>query len=179
MIYPNQTDNDRKEIIRVLSLYHRLELRQLIRLFPSIPEPSLLSLLKRLQKQGRILLQGTAVACLPESEPADGISEAFDVLLDFFPEVTYHSPGEFPVTLTFFAREEGYDIICFPEGKELMIAHALSLQSHSGDANLRLVVLADRGQMEKALSLPDITAFCLVEDGKVQYFKKQQGGSHG
>lgn len=179
MIYPNQTDSDRTEIIRVLSLYHRLELRQLIRLFPSIPESSLISLLKRLQKQGRVLLRDTAVSCLPEHEPADGMSEALDVLLDFFPEVTYHSPGEFPVTLTFFAREEGYDIICFPEGKELMIAHALSLQPHSEGANLRLVVLADIGQMEKACSLPDITAFCLVADGQVQYFKKQQGGSHG
>ena len=101
MIYPNQADNDRKEIIRVLSLYHCLELRQLIGLFPSIPVPSLLSLLRRLQKQGRILLQDDAVKCLPEKEPVDCMSKAIDVLLDFFPEVTYHSPGEFPVTLTF------------------------------------------------------------------------------
>lgn len=179
MIYPNQADNDRKEIIRVLSLYHCLELRQLIGLFPSIPVPSLLSLLRRLQKQGRILLQDDAVKCLPEKEPVDCMSKAIDVLLDFFPEVTYHSPGEFPVTLTFFAREEGYEVISLPEGKELLVIHALSLQHRPVDGCQRLVVLADQRQLDKACRLPDIAAFCLVSDGQVQYLKKQQGGIHG
>lgn len=179
MYYPNQTDSDRKEILRILSLYHQLELSQLIRLFPAIPEPVLLSLLKRMGKQGRLSLCGTSVQYLPETAPVEGMKEAFEVLLDFLPEVTYHSPGDYPVTLTFFAREESYDVIYLPPEKELLTAHALSLKPHSENSAQRLVVLSSKEQMEKISGLPDVTAFCLVSGQAVQYFKKQQGGTHG
>ena len=102
MLYPNQTGSVHKEIIRLLSLYHRLKFRQMLLLFPQLSETAFHSILKQLQKQGRISLQESSVVHLPETECADGMEAAFDVLLDFLPEVTYHAPGEFPVTLTFF-----------------------------------------------------------------------------
>ena len=152
MLYPNQTGSVHKEIIRLLSLYHRLKFRQMLLLFPQLSETAFHSILKQLQKQGRISLQESSVVHLPETECADGMEAAFDVLLDFLPEVTYHAPGEFPVTLTFFAREECYEVIWLPEGKEL--------------------VLSSETQLELAGRLPDVTAYCLPRNGKIHYYKK-------
>ena len=136
MLYPNQTGSVHKEIIRLLSLYHRLKFRQMLLLFPQLSET------------------------------------AFDVLLDFLPEVTYHAPGEFPVTLTFFAREECYEVIWLPEGKELLVSHALSLQLRPPDNYQRLIVLSSETQLELAGRLPDVTAYCLPRNGKIHYYKK-------
>lgn len=172
MLYPNQTGSVHREIIRLLSLYHRLEFRQMLLLFPQLSETAFLSILKQLQKQGRISLQGSSVVHLPETECADGMEAAFDVLLDFLPEVTYHAPGEFPVTLTFFAREECYEVIWLPEGKELLVSHALSLQLRHPNNYQRLVVLASETQLELAGRLPDVTAYCLPRNGKIHYYKK-------
>ena len=130
------------------------------------------SILKQLQKQGRISLQESSVVHLPETECADGMEAAFDVLLDFLPEVTYHAPGEFPVTLTFFAREECYEVIWLPEGKELLVSHALSLQLRPPDNYQRLIVLSSETQLELAGRLPDVTAYCLPRNGKIHYYKK-------
>lgn len=177
MNFPNQ-ENDRLEAIRILSLYHCLEIRQLARYFPHIPESTLPALLKRLEKQGRLSIRDSTVVCLPETAPADGIKETFDVMLDFFPEVSYHAPGSYPVTLTFFAREEGYDVIWLPEGKEILTAQALSLLPQTEGENQRLLVLSNKKQLEDAAKFPRITAFCLVSpDGSIQYFKK--GGTYG
>ena len=162
MLYPNQTGSVHKEIIRLLSLYHRLKFRQMLLLFPQLSETAFHSILKQLQKQGRISLQESSVVHLPETECADGMEAAFDVLLDFLPEVTYHAPGEFPVTLTFFAREECYEVIWLPEGKELLVSHALSLQLRPPDNYQRLI----------AGRLPDVTAYCLPRNGKIHYYKK-------
>lgn len=171
MYFPNQTDNDRKEVIRILSQYHRLKLLQLFRCFPFISEATMRSILRRLERQGRIHIGVTFVDCLPETSPMDGLTEVFDVLLDFFPEVSYHAPGEFPVTITFFARDEGYDIIWLPEGRELLTIHALSQQTPA--KNQRLVVLANVNQLQMATRQATATAFCLAAEGNVQYFKKQ------
>lgn len=179
MNFPNQMDNDRKEVIRILSQYHRLKLRQLKQCFPSISDSTLHSMLRRLEQQGRLCVREDFAICLPETEAAEGMTEAFDVLLDFFPEVSYHAPGEYPVTLTFFAREEGYDIIWIPEGKELLTIHALSQQPVSADSSQRLIALANIRQLEAVSRFPQTAAFCLVADGTVRYFKKQQGGIHG
>lgn len=173
MKFLNQMDNDRKEVIRILSQYRRLKLRQLLRCFPSISESTMLSMLRRLGKQGRLMIRDSFAMGLPETEPAEGMEEAFDVLLDFFPEVSYHAPGEYPVTLTFFARENGYDIIWLPKGKELLTIHACSQHLNANSGNNRLVVLASAGQLEIASKLTDVAAFCLVIRGTVQYFKKQ------
>lgn len=173
MNYSNQTGNDRKEVIRLLSQYHRLKVQQLLRCFPAISESTMLSMLRRLERQGRICIGDNFVDYLPQTSPVEGMTEAFDVLLDFFPEVSYHAPGEFPVTLTFFAREDGYDIIWLPEGRELLTIHALSQQANSQNGNQRLVAISRKAQLNTASRLHQIAAFCLVTDGKIQYFKKQ------
>lgn len=173
MNFPNQTDNDRKEVIHILSLYHRLKLCQLIRCFPSISEDTMLSMLRRLGKQGRLCIRDSLVISLPENKPTEGMEEVFDVLLDFFPEVSYHTPGEYPVTLTFFAKEEVYDVMWLPRGKELITIHAQSQQLQSSNGNHLLVVLANAEQLEMASKMKAVTAFCLVTDGIVQYFKKR------
>ena len=66
MLYPNQTGSVHKEIIRLLSLYHRLKFRQMLLLFPQLSETAFHSILKQLQKQGRISLQESSVVHLPD-----------------------------------------------------------------------------------------------------------------
>lgn len=58
MLYPNQTGSVHKEIIRLLSLYHRLKFRQMLLLFPQLSETAFHSILKQLQKTGPDLLTG-------------------------------------------------------------------------------------------------------------------------
>ena len=98
-------------------------------LFPQLSETAFHSILKQLQKQGRISLQESSVVHLPETECADGMEAAFDVLLDFLPEVTYHAPGEFPVTLTFFAREECYESSAAEQERHSFLIRACPLQT--------------------------------------------------
>ena len=147
-----------------------INIMEMLLLFPQLSETAFHSILKQLQKQGRISLQESSVVHLPETECADGMEAAFDVLLDFLPEVTYHAPGEFPVTLTFFAREECYEVIWLPEGKELLVSHALSLQLRPPDNYQRLIVLSSETQLELAGRLPDVTAYCLPRNGKIHYY---------
>lgn len=179
MNYPNQMETERKELLRILTLYRRLPLQQMFRFFPQIQEDILLSLLRQFQKQGRLSLKDSFVCCLPEVPPEDGMTAALEVMLDFFPEVTYHSPGDFPITLTFFAREEEFDVIWLPEGKELILSQALSLQPEPSSAGHTLIVLSNHRQLSFAPILPQTAAFCLAADGHIQYFKKQQGEHNG
>ena len=73
---------------------------------------------------------------------------------------------------TFFAREECYEVIWLPEGKELLVSHALSLQLRPPDNYQRLIVLSSETQLELAGRLPDVTAYCLPRNGKIHYYKK-------
>ena len=91
-------ENHMAGIIRLLSMYQTLQFQQLMRAFPELPEEKLLSIIRRLVKSGRIIFRQEqdlllyAAGCTPDP----GRIAAFWVLLDFLPEVTYHTVSDFP-----------------------------------------------------------------------------------
>ncbi len=166
-------ENHMAGIIRLLSMYQALQFQQLMRAFPELPEEKLLSIIRRLVKSGRIIFRQEqdlllyAAGCTPDPCRI----AAFWVLLDFLPEVTYHTVSDFPVALTFYTSGDAYDIIHVPLEKETLMNHVLS--AHRENVPRRLVIV-DRTEQIPHLTFPGITAFCTVmPGGEIQYFKKQ------
>ena len=161
------------QITALLSMYRALSIGHLKKLYPKLEDAKLQCLLKRLEKGGRLAFLPEQELVLYSKDCAPDLSTlaALWVLLDFFPEVTYHTPSDFPVALTFFTAKDAYDVIHVPEEKEILINHALSI--YKEDAPRRLAIV-DRREQIPLLTFPGISAFCMVQpDGKVLYFKKQ------
>lgn len=166
-------ENHMAGIVRLLSIYQALPVKQLMRAFPELPEETFQSLIRRLLKSGRAILQPEQQMLLYAAgcEPNPGRIAAFWVLLDFLPEVTYHTASDFPVALTFYTSMDAYDIIHVPLEKETLMNHVLS--TYAENAPRRLVII-DRKEQIPHLTFPGISAYCIImPGGKVQYFKKQ------
>ena len=159
-----EQENHLAEITRLLSLYQALTLAQLEKLYPELSEEKLAALLRRLEKSGRLLLEQETGMLYRSKEctrnPA--VIAAFWVLLDFLPELTYHTVSDFPVTLTFYTQSDCYDVIHVPEEKEMLMNHALSAWKE--DSPRRLVIVEQIGQIP-LLHFPGIAAFCTVTPG--------------
>lgn len=161
------------EINRLLSVYQVLSFSQLEKTFPELTEGKLLLLLRRLEKSGRLIYEQDTGLILYSKECTANPSTmaAYWVLLDFISDTIYHTASDFPVSLTFYTSSDCYDVIHVPEGKEILINHALS--TYGEDAPKRLVVVDHTRQIPN-LHFPGIAAFCTVStDGRVQYYKKQ------
>jgi len=170
---PKEHEKHLTEIVRLLSMYQALTLSQLSRLFPELAKERLLALIHRLEKNGRVVyFPGQEILSYSKDcSPSPETIAAFWILLDFLPDVTYHTASEFPISLTFYTQSDAYDVICVPKEKELLINHALS--NCPKDAPRRLVVVDHPGQIPK-VHFPGIAAFCTVtSDGQVQYYQKQ------
>lgn len=166
-------ENHLIQITNLLSIYGVLAIKQLEKMYPELESSKLLMLLKKLEKNGRlsILTEQGLVVYTKDYDPDTAVLSALWVLLDFLPEVTYHTPGDFPVTLTFFTANDAYEVIFVPEEKEILINHALS--EYQENAPHRLVIVNRTSQIP-LLSFPGISAFCTVRpDGEIQYYKKQ------
>lgn len=162
------------QLLRFLSLYQCLTYGQAMQLLPEMKEEPLSGLLTRLAHQGRICYSRETgmVTMYPDTVINPDMLAAVWVLLDFLPQSSYHTAGTYPVLLTFFAKEEIYEILTVPPGKEVLINHAMSslpVMEHPH----RLVIVHEELQISK-IAFPCITAFCRVQpDGTVQYFKTQ------
>lgn len=159
------------EISRIMSMYQALLCRQLSCLFPDLSFEKVMALLERLHKSGRLVLlrEEKLVLFTKDCTPDQDILTAFWVLLDFLPEITYHTVSEFPVVLTFYTKSDAYDVIHVTEGKEILMNQALS--GIKEDSPHRLVIVDMPGQISR-LSFPGICAFCTVNiRGNVQYYK--------
>ena len=168
-----QQDSHLSEITRLLSMYQVLTLPQLGRLFPELDGSKLLSLIRRLEKSGRLVLQQDLDMILYSKDcvPASSMLSAFWVLLDFLPDITYHTASDFPVCLSFYTDSDAYDVIYAAPEKEILLNHALSA-SKEGCPH-RLVIVEQVEQIPK-LSFPQIAAYCRVlPDGQIEYYKKQ------
>lgn len=152
-----EQENYLAEITRLLSLYRALTLAQLEKLYPELSEEKLAALLRRLEKSGRLLLEQETGMLYRSKEctrnPA--VIAAFWVLLDFLPELTYHTVSDFPVTLTFYTQSDCYDVIHVPEEKEMLMNHALPAWKE--DSPRRLVIVEQTGQIP-LLRFPGIAA---------------------
>lgn len=163
-----------ERIIRMITTYHSLLYEQVLQLFPRNKE-SLKTFINSLIKQGRIYYdrqQNLLCDCEDSASCVDyGLIAAFWVLLDFKHAILYHTSGDFPVKLHFFAQDEAYEIIYAATDQETLINHAFSLFPDN-DA-IRLVILEDKSQVQK-LQIPKVSAYCLVsEDGTVSYYQKK------
>lgn len=161
------------EIIRIISMYQVLSFKQLLGTFPELGVNKLQTILKQLQKSGRIIFEQDTglVFCSKDCSFNASTFAAYWILLDFISDITYHTISEFPVSLTFYTYTDCYDVIHVPEEKEILINHALS--TYDTEAPKRLVVVDNTEQISH-LHFPGIAAFCMVDsDGKVRYFKKQ------
>ena len=168
-----EQENHLAEITRLLSLYQALTLTQFEKLYPELSGDKLTALMRRLRKNGRLIFEQETGMLYHSKEctrnPA--VIAAFWVLLDFLPDLTYHTVSSFPVTLTFYIRSDCYDVIHVPEEKEILMNHVLSAWKE--DAPRRLVIVEQTGQIP-LLHFPGIAAFCTVTpEGQVQYYKKQ------
>lgn len=193
MVYVREIFEERKEtsmktrddlcgeaalLIRILTNYHAVTYEQALLLFPKKPD-AMKSLIKNLRKQQRVFFdEGRGLLCdRPESadSPDYGMIAALWVLLDFKKAVAYHTGGDFPVKIHFFAQDEAYEIIHVLPGQEALMNHVLSFTPK--ESVNRLVVLEEESQ-GSLIKIPNVVAFCLVgQDGKVSYYRK--GRNHG
>lgn len=166
-----------QETLRLLSTYKYLKTAQLKSLLTDISDENFRFLLRRLEKNGRLYLNKETMMIQHSQDTVSipGQIEALWVLIDFYPEVSYHSAGNFPIVLHFFTSEKAYEVIFIPPGKEMVMNHALSVISSAS----RLIIIKDIDQI-RSICIPDISAFCLVSaDGQVEYYKRSEEPSYG
>ena len=162
------------EILNILNTYHTLYYEQILHLFDKNTS-SIKALITRLTKQGRIY-HDRAKNLLCDSEeasasPDPGIIAAFWVLLDFKKVLVFHTTGNFPVKVHFFANDESYEIIYVSSGQESLINHVFSTLP-STEA-LRIVIIESKEQAEK-IEIDKVIAYCTVTStGTVSYYQKK------
>lgn len=160
-------------LLRDITTYHCMKRGQLLKLYAG-KEQQVENLLSHLVRQGRIFYDsGMDVYCdSPESSPDTEMLAALWVLADFGDRTEYHSSGEFPAKLIFFADGEVYEVICIPPDKETLVEHALSHTEAEGNGK-RILIVEDTAQIPR-IHLPD-AVFCTVDQmtGDVQYYRKE------
>ena len=96
--------------------------------FCCLPGEKVQNLLAYLVRQGRIWECEEYFCAAPEcAEDIDrGLLATVWVLADFIDRVEYHSVGDFPAKIIFFADGEIYEIVRAAQGKETLVSHILS-----------------------------------------------------
>lgn len=164
------------ELLREITMYPGINEKQLKRLHPG-KEDKISNLLSHLARQGRITLN-TNGGYLPKgkSTPVQdrNLPRAVWVLLDFIDRVEFHSVSEFPVSITFFADGEVYEIVYAAFGQEVLVSQVMKSRK---DQSCKRIVLVDALTQMSALDFPGITGYCTVDSpGNVRYYKKSNGG---
>lgn len=163
-------------LLRTVSMYPGVLRSQLCRFYPGREEKTG-TLLSYLERQGRIIQAeagGYFLYGRESASPDHGLIRAVWVLLDFIGRVEFHSPGDFPVKLLFFADGELYEVIYAAAGRETLITQVMVKH---GDSGGRRIVLVEEPEQITAIDFPGISGFCTVGgSGKVSYYKKQTEG---
>lgn len=168
--------NEAAELLRLVSMYPGITGEQLLRFFFDKAE-KIKNLLSHLTKQGRIFSTDTGnyfPAGHESPTPAPGLLQAVWVLLDFLGRAEYHSCGEFPSAILFFAAGELYEIIPVPIGQEALVASVLQ---HTRTDDSRRIMVVDEPAQIAELDFPDVSGYCTVgTDGQIHYYQKSNGG---
>ena len=166
--------NEAADLLRNITMYKTLTEDQICRLYPG-KEAVIKNLLSHLVRQGRVYRnpenkRGSASAeC--DANADSGMIAAVWVLIDFIDRAEYHSAGDFPVKIGFFADGELYEIIYVPYEQEMLMTHALSDKNETA---ARRIVLVDRAEQISGIDIPNTTGFCSVTpDGTVRYYKSE------
>ncbi len=159
-------------ILRDVAMYRALTKEQIMGLYPG-KQSKVENLLTYMVHQGRICRCGEYYC--PDEQSGEnidnGLLAAVWVLIDMIDQVEYHSSGDFPAKIIFFAEGEVYEIVYAEPGKEALINHVLS---SPGDEPSKYLILVDKVEQIKELNCPNIAGFCMVSPGgQVQYYKKE------
>ena len=131
------------------------------------------NLLAYLVKQGRIYRNGEYYLAQPDGDKNidHGLMAAVWVLIDFIDRVEYHSSGDYPAKVIFFADGEIYEVIHAAVGKETLINHILS---DPGEEPSKFLILVDKAEQIPELLTLNVAAYCTVSaEGAVQYYQKE------
>jgi hypothetical protein len=157
------------ELLRVITTYKSVTLAQVLRLYPGKDE-KIRAILTHLARQGRVTHGADGVLTAADGAPDAEMIAAFWVLLDFIDRAEYHTAGEFPVKISFFADADMYEIVYVRYGQEALVSHAL----HGGDPPRRIVLVEDTAAIEN-ISIPNTSGYCTVDsDGAVTYYQKSE-----
>jgi hypothetical protein len=161
------------ELLRAVSTYKTLSSKQIFSLFPG-KSAKIQTIITQLTKQGRIYYNSEYdyLSAVEESglSTDTGMIAAFWVLLDFIDKAEYHTIGEFPVKICFFADSEMYEIAYIQDGSEAVICQTLSLNR---DPPRRLIIVENTNQIAN-IDVPNIAGFCTVApDGTVSYYTRK------
>lgn len=159
-------------LLRDITMYRVMTKEQLLRLYPGKQE-KIQNLITYLIRQARIWPCGDYLCAAPEcAENIDrGLLAAVWVLADFIDQVEYHSIGDFPTKIIFFADGEIYEIVHAAQGKEALVSHILS---DPGEQPSKYLVLVDAPEQIEELQIPGVSGYCTVSPaGEVQYYLKE------
>lgn len=159
-------------LLRDVTMYRAMTEEQVLRLYPGKRE-KMKNLLAYLTRQGRIHHVDGLYCAAPEcgAAPDRGLLAAVWVLADFIDRVEYHSVGDYPASVIFFADGEVYEIIHAAQGKEVLVSHVLS---SAGELPSRYLVLVDDPAQIEQLQIPHASGYCTVSpEGDVQYYQKE------
>lgn len=155
-------------------MYRALSEAQLLGLYPK-KQKQIQSLLSFLERQRRIFKQqdGLYTAVQQPEEYDCGLSRAVWVLVDFIDQVDFHSTGDFPAKIIFFAHDEVYEIVYASLGQESLISHVLSTQTEDPP---HYIIVVEKPEQIASIEAPNISGFCTVTpEGQVQYYQKEEG----
>lgn len=158
------------ELIRVLSAYHTLYIEQIYRLFPEKKE-KLEQIITILIRQNRIYLDADYnYLYYDKSNPDFKTIQCFWVLLDFIDKVEFHLPGSYPVVISYFARQEIYEIVYIAEGEENIILYAF--QTLLSDSLGKRIIVVERPEQIPNCMIPNTAGYCIVlESGEIEYYQ--------
>ncbi len=159
-------------LLRDISMYQILTEKQLLRLHPG-KDDKIRNLLTYLVKQGRIWWEEPYYCAAPDNMGNVDwtLFAAVWVLADFIGQVEYHSIGDFPAKIIFFADSEVYEIVYIAQGREVLVTQALK---NSGEPPSRYLVIVDSAEQIEALQIPNVNGYCTVSlEGDVEYYRKE------
>ena len=165
-------------ILRDISMYCVLTEEQIFRLHlckSGREREKIKSLLSYLVKQQRVWRTEDERYYCAAPDAADGMDTglfaAVWVLADFIDQVEFHSVGDYPAKIIFFADGEVYEIVHAAQGKEVLLSRVLA---DGGEQPSRYLVLVDDLAQIPELDIPHANGYCCVSpEGEVRYYQKE------
>lgn len=163
--------NEASALLAEISMYPGILEKQILQLHPK-KEEQIINLLRYLQRHGRIK-RDWRESYYPASNNLNSEREAVIrriwVLLDFMPDVEYHSVSDYPVAISFFIGGEEYQIIHASEGNETTLSAVIA---HHKNIIAKRLVLVDDPEQIPYLVFPGVIGYCTATtDGHIKYYK--------
>lgn len=165
-------EQEATNLLRNLSMYPGMCKEQILGLYPD-KRKDMERVLKYLIDQCRAWEIEERYFTSPsgENELDQGMLAAVWVLIDFIEQVEFHSVGEYPAKIIFFANGQVYEIIHAGVGREALVATVMSTHSQVPSNYL---ILVDRPEQIAELNITNTCGYCTVSPtGEVQYYKKE------